>query len=70
MGGIEQTIQFFGRELRGDLGISAQHVAQMSALLHRLLAALLDQMVGGVAANALRQGDAHRLGEHLSLIHI
>ena len=58
VGRIEQAIQFGIVESAADLGTVAQHTAQVAALGHGLLAALLDQFVGFLATDALRQSRA------------
>ena len=55
MGRIEQALQLGSGQLGADLGIGTEHRAQVHALLHRLAAALLDQMVGGVAADLFQR---------------
>ncbi len=44
MGRVEQAVQLIGGQLGADLGVGAEHGAQVCTLLHRLLAALLDQI--------------------------
>lgn len=64
MGGIEQAVQFVAGQLGAHSRLFAEHHAQRAALLDGAAAALLHQVMGGFAAKATGQGDAHRLGEH------
>ena len=67
MGRVEQAIEFFGRQLGTDLRLFTQHGAQVALFGHSALAALLQQVMGVVAAQALGEDDAHRFGQHQAL---
>ncbi|MNP00002.1 hypothetical protein D3C76_917860 [compost metagenome] len=67
MGRVEQTIEFVCREFGGDLRLITQHRSQMTLFGHGPLAAVLEQMVRGIAAQALRQHNADGFGQHQAL---
>lgn len=61
---IEQSIQLGIVQLLAHVGGFAQHASQVTLVCHGAFAALLDQMMSGVATDPLRQGDTHRLSHH------
>ena len=62
---IEALVETRGRQVRGDLGIVGEHVAERPPLLPRPRRRLLDQAVRVVALEArLDQREEHGLAEH------
>ncbi|MNT67998.1 hypothetical protein D3C72_2061930 [compost metagenome] len=64
MGRIEQTIEFVCREFAAHLRIVAEHGAQMALFGYCTLAAGFQQMMRGVATQALGQDDTDRFSQH------